>query len=37
VPVLGEREIMNIPFGRRPALVHAKSTLAAPFLVELEA
>ncbi|MTD54789.1 type IV secretory system conjugative DNA transfer family protein [Amycolatopsis pithecellobii] len=37
VPVLGEREIMTIPFGRRPAVVHAKSTLAAPFLVDLEA
>ncbi|MDS0132738.1 MULTISPECIES: type IV secretory system conjugative DNA transfer family protein [unclassified Amycolatopsis] len=34
VPVLGEREIMNIPFGGRPAIVHARSTAAVPFLVD---
>lgn len=37
VPVLGEREIMAIPVGLRPAVVHAKSSVGAPFLVELEA
>lgn len=37
VPVLGEREIMTIPVGRRPAVVHARSTCAAPFLVEFDA
>ncbi|HEX5407644.1 MAG TPA: type IV secretory system conjugative DNA transfer family protein [Pseudonocardiaceae bacterium] len=36
LPVLGEREIMNIPFGIRPAVVHARSTLIVPFLVDLE-
>jgi hypothetical protein len=36
VPVLGEREIMTIPFGARPAVVHARSTLGAPFLVDLQ-
>jgi type IV secretory pathway TraG/TraD family ATPase VirD4 len=35
VPVLGEREIMHIPVGRRPAVVHARDTLAPPFLVDL--
>jgi type IV secretory pathway TraG/TraD family ATPase VirD4 len=37
VPVLGEREIMNIPVGRRTAVVHARSTFATPFLVEFDA
>ncbi|GAB3171917.1 hypothetical protein GCM10027259_07800 [Micromonospora palomenae] len=35
VPVLGQREIMNIPYGSRPAVVHARDVLAAPFLVDL--
>jgi type IV secretory pathway TraG/TraD family ATPase VirD4 len=35
VPVLGPREIMSIPFGTRPALVHSRPVLDAPFLVDL--
>ncbi|WP_326951794.1 type IV secretory system conjugative DNA transfer family protein [Amycolatopsis sp. NBC_01307] len=34
VPILGEREIMNIPFGERPAIVHARSTAPMPFFVD---
>jgi type IV secretory pathway TraG/TraD family ATPase VirD4 len=34
VPVLGEREIMAIPFGDRPAIVHARSTGTSPFLID---
>ncbi|MEV6487425.1 type IV secretory system conjugative DNA transfer family protein [Actinoplanes sp. NPDC051633] len=36
-PVLGQREIMNIPFGARPAVVHARDVLSAPFLVDFGA
>ncbi len=35
VPVLGQRELMNIPVGLRPATVHVKPLLDSPFLVEL--
>jgi type IV secretory pathway TraG/TraD family ATPase VirD4 len=35
-PVLGQREISNLPFGERAALVHASPLLDPPFLVDLE-
>lgn len=34
-PVLGQREISNLPFGERSAVVHAVSLLDPPFLVDL--
>ena len=34
-PVLGRAEIMNIPVGTRPAVVHARPACAAPILVDL--
>jgi hypothetical protein len=39
MPVLGEREIMSPPIGRRPAIVHVKALdlgiTAKPLLVDL--
>lgn len=34
-PVLGTREIMQPPFGGRPAIVHAREISDAPFIVDL--
>lgn len=36
VPILGHREIMSIPGGIRPAIVHCRSLFDRPFLVDLE-
>jgi type IV secretory pathway TraG/TraD family ATPase VirD4 len=36
VSVLGDREIMHIPVGHYPAIVHARGVSAKPFLVELD-
>jgi hypothetical protein len=33
-PVLGLREIMMIPFGTRPAIVHSRDVVPAPFFVD---
>lgn len=35
VSVLGDREIMHVPVGNYPAIVHARGVSAKPFLVEL--
>jgi type IV secretory pathway TraG/TraD family ATPase VirD4 len=35
-PVLGEREIMHPPFGRRAACVHSPDLSGAPFFVDLQ-
>jgi type IV secretory pathway TraG/TraD family ATPase VirD4 len=36
VPVLGEREIMQLPFGRFAAVVHSRQISDHPFIVDLE-
>jgi type IV secretory pathway TraG/TraD family ATPase VirD4 len=36
VPVLAEREIMQLPFGRFSALVHSRQISDHPFIVDLE-
>jgi hypothetical protein len=36
VPVLGEREIMHLPFGRFAAVVHSRQVSDRPFIVDLE-
>jgi hypothetical protein len=33
--LLGDREVRDIPFGPRAAIVHARSKVAAPFIVDL--
>lgn len=34
-PILGQREISNLPFGPHAAVVHAKPLADAPFLIDL--
>lgn len=36
VPILGEREIMQLPFGRFSAVVHSRQVSDRPFIVDLE-
>jgi hypothetical protein len=35
VPVLGQREILDPPWGERSAVVHCQPAVAKPFLVDL--
>lgn len=35
-PVVAAREIMDLPIGKRPAMVHSRQVAGQPFLVELE-